>query len=210
MADQLCTKAQVKARLFPAGVSPDTSDDTLIDELIEEISAWVQDYTGRHFIAEIAATYTFDTVAGTVLRVPRGIRSVTTLQVASTHQPDTGGTYVTVPASDYTLRPLAADLPEGWPATEIRISRGTLTGTVSQFVNAQNGAKVTGNFAFAAIPRAIEAVAIDATVAAFQSRKNGASSVMGADDMAMPPWSRFFGRGSPQRGTLDRYRYVPV
>ena len=209
MADQLCTTAQVKARLFPAGTT-DTSDDTLISELIDEVSAWVQGYTGRKLVAEAAATYTFDTEAGYVLRIPRGIRTITSLGVAQTHQPDTGGTYVTVVRADVLLRPLAADAPEGWPPTEVRFSRGTLAGTVSTFARADNGATITGNFGFAAVPKDIEAVAIDAVVAAFQSRRNGASAVMGSEAMPMPEWSRFFGRGSPQRGTLDRYRYPGV
>ena len=209
MADQLCTTAQVKARLFPAGTT-DTTDDTLISEIIDEVSAWVQGYTGRKLVPEAGVTYLFDTEAGYVLRIPRGIRSITSMGVAQTPQPDASGVYVTVPANDRLLRPLTADSPEGWPATEVRISRGALTGTVASFARADNGCTITGNFGFAAIPKDIEAVAIDASVAAFQARKNGASSVMGADDMAMPPWSKFFGRGSPQRGTLDRYRYQSV
>lgn len=207
MADQLCTKAQVKARLFPNGVT-DTNDDTLIDEIIEEVSAWIQGYTGRKFVAETAVTYTFDTQAGYVLRIPRGIRAITSMGVASSHQPDTAGTYTTIPAAERLLRPLTADSPEGWPPTEVRLSRAATT--VTHFSNAENGATITGNFGFATTPKDIEAVAIDATVAAYASRKNGASSAMGADDSPLPPWAKFFGRGSPQRATLDRYRWVTV
>jgi hypothetical protein len=205
----LCDRGQVKARLMPANTTLDTADDELIDELIDQVTAWIEGYTGRRFTPETAATYTFDTSWGRVLRIPRGIRSVTTLGVATGHQPDTGGTYTTVPAGDVLLRPLPADLPDGWPATEVRLSRAS-TGTVPMFVDAENGATITGNFGFASVPKDIEAVCIDAVVAAYQSRKNGASSVLGADDAALPPWSSFFGRGSPQRGTLDRYRYVSL
>lgn len=205
---QLCSVGQVKARLNPSGAVSDTLDDALIAELIEEVSNWIEDYTGRRFTPETAVTYTFDASAGRVLRVPRGIRSITSIGVASSSQPGTGGTYTTGTLADYLLRPLAVDLPSGWPATEVHLS--PLAGTVRWFVEGYNTVTITGNFGFAAVPRSIEAVAIDATVAAYQSRKNGASSVMGADDMAMPPWSKFFGRGSPQRGTLDRYRYVAL
>jgi hypothetical protein len=208
MADQLCTTAQVKVRLFPAGVA-DASDDALISELIDEVSGWVQGYTGRKFLPINSADYYFDTVAGYVLRVPYGIRAVTFLGVASAPQPDTGGTYTTVPAADYVLRPRTQDLPDGWPFQEIRIARAA-TGAVRTFSTAENGAKLTMTAGFAAIPKDIEAVTIDATVAAYQSRKNGASSVIGADMGALPPWSQFFGRGSPQRGTLDRYRILGV
>lgn len=209
MADQLCTLAQVKARIMVAGVS-DTLDDTLIGELIDQVSAWVQGYTGRRFTAEAAATYVFDTHPGYVLRIPHGVRTITSIGIASTHQPDSGGSYTSVPAADILLRPKAQDMPEGWPATEVWISRGTLSGTVARFSEAMNGCTITGNFGWASTPPEIAAVAIDAVVAAYQSRMNGASSVMGADSMALPPWSSFFGRGSPQRGTLDRYRYWAI
>lgn len=209
MADALCTIAQVKARIFPAGVS-DTNDDTLLTELVEEVSGWVEAYTGRKLVPEAGATYRFDTSYGLVLRIPRGIRAITTLKVATSHQPDSGGTYTTVTSADYLLRPKAVDLPEGWPATEVHFYRGAITGSLSRFYDAQNGAEIVGDFGFAATPKDVEAVAIDAVVAAYQSRKNGASSVLGADDQALPPWSRFFGRGSPQRGTLERYRYGSV
>lgn len=205
----LCTIAQVKARLFPAGTT-DTSDDTLFTELVNECSAWIEDYTGRKLGPDNAATYIFDTAAGSVLRVSRGIRTITSMGVSTSHQPDAAGAYTTIPAADRLLRPKAADLPEGWPATEVHIGRGTLAGTVRYYGSYQNGATIAGDFGFAAVPASIESVAIDAVVAAYQSRRNGASSVMGADDMAMPPWNHFFGRGSPQRGTLDRYRWVPV
>lgn len=207
MADKLCTKDQVKARLFPAGPA-DTSDDTLIDELIDQVSDWVGHYTGRKLVPDDAATYVFDTLAGYVLRIPTGIRSITSMGVAVTHQPDAGGTYTTVPAGDRMLRPKAGDLPVGWPPTQVRFSRGTLSGTVSAFGTIENGCTITGNFGFAATPPDVQAVVIDAVVAAYQNRKNGASGVIGADDQAIAPWVRFFSKGSPQRGTLDRYSFV--
>src|SRR5262245_19907386 len=121
MADQLCTTTKVKTRRWIT----DATDDTLISELIDQVSAWIQGYTGRKLVPEAAATYVFDTHAGYVLRIPRGIRTITSMGVASGHQPDSGGTYTTVTAADRLLRPKAEAAPEGWPFTEVRISRGT-------------------------------------------------------------------------------------
>jgi hypothetical protein len=206
---QLATVAQVKGRLFPAGPT-DTTDDVLISELIDEVSDWIEDYTHRKLCPDDAATYVFDTEAGYVLHIPRGIRAVTSMGVATlSHQPDTGGTYTTIPAGDILLRPKAQDAPGGWPYTQVWIS-GAHTGAVATFGTIQNGCTITGNFGFAATPPAIQAVAIDACVAAYQSRKNGASGVIGADDSAVVPWVRFFSKGSPQRATLDRYRHWAV
>ncbi len=205
MADQLCTIAQVKARINPAGVS-DTVDDTLLTELVEQVSDWVQHFTGRKLVPITSTTYVVDTSAGYVLRFPIGVRSVSALTInTQVNQPDTGGTYpTTISAANILLRPSGPDLPIGWPPTQIRLSRAQ---TVT-FGTIENGASVTGTFGFAATPPDIQAVTIDAVVAAYQSRKNGASGVIGADGDAIVPWVSFFSRGSPQRATLERYRYV--
>lgn len=211
MADQLCTSAQVKARLQNAasGVVFSATDTTLISELIDQVSDFIEQYTGRKLVPVSSTTYVFDTVSGYVLRVPIGIRTITSLGVNNlTHQPDSGGSYTTVAATDYLLRPKTQDGPQGWPFMEIQISRGTLAGTISAFGNIQNGATVTGTFGFTATPPDIQSVCIDACVAAFQSRKMGASGVFGADGDAIVPWASFFTRGSPQRATIDRYRFI--
>ena len=176
------------------------SDDALITELVEEVSDWMQHYTSRKFVPETAATYTFDTHEGYVLRIPRGIRTVTTLGLnAMAHQPDSGGSYTTLTATDYLLRPLAVDLPIGWPPTEVRLSGATNY----VFRNVENGATITGNFGFAATPLDIAAVAIDGTVAAYQMRKNGTSGVFGAGADTGVPWWQFT-RASMR--TLNMYR----
>jgi hypothetical protein len=204
---QLVTVAQVKARIGPGIGATDTTDDALISELIAEVSAFIQEYTGRRFTPE-TATYVFDTYGGYVLRVPRGIRAITSMGVNNTqHQPDTGGSYTTVPVADQLLRPKAEAGGVEWPYTEVWISRGALAGTISRFGTVQNGCTITGDFGWAAVPQDIQGVTIDAVVAAYQTRGLGASGVIGADALAVAPWASFFGKGSPQRATMDRYRY---
>lgn len=205
MADQLATITQVKARINPAGVS-DTVDDTLLTELVEQVSDWIQHFTGRKFVPVTSTTYIVDTEEGYVIRFPIGVRTVSALAINTlTHQPDTGGTYPsTIAAANIMLRPSVADLPVGWPATEIRLSRAQ---TIA-FATVENGASVTGTFGFAATPPDIQAVTIDAVVAAYQNRKMGASGVIGADAESIIPWVSFFSSGSPQRATLERYRYI--
>jgi len=203
MADQLCTIAQVKVRLFPAGVT-DTADDTMLTEIVEQVSDWMQHYTGRKFVPDNAATYVMDTMSGYVLRVPRGIRSVTSIGInAMAHQPDSGGSYTTLAAADILLRPSSGDLPLGWPPTEIRLSGATSY----VFRTVENGATVTGNFGFAATPPDIQAVAIDGVVAAYQMRKNGTSGVFGAESDTGVPWWQFT-RASMR--TLNYYRHIGI
>lgn len=201
MADQVVTAVQVKARLEIT----DATDDALIGELIDELTDWMQDITGRKLVPEAGATYYFDTGPGSVIRVPRGIRVVTSLGYASTDQPDAGGVYTAVAAADVLLRPLAVDRKPGWPATEIWI-RGT-TGVLSA---ALNGAKVVGDYGFAAAPPTIQAVALDAIVTAYTSHRGGASDVIGADGSVIFPWAKYFSAGTPQLATVMRYRGVGI
>ncbi len=206
MADQFATASNVKDRV---GIT-DVTDDTMLGLMCDEVTAWMQGYMGRRMIPETAATYVFDTEYGSVLYVSRGIRTITSMGVASTHQPDSAGTYTAIPAADILLRPKAVDAPEGTPFTEVHITRGTLAGTIRYFYRADNGCTITGNFGPAAVPADLRAAAIDAVAAAYAVRRQGASGVIGADDIAAVPWSQFFGRGSPQRATLDRYSWQAI
>lgn len=207
MADQLATTAQVKTRL---GIT-DAVDDSLISELLDQVSDYCQNFTGRKLVPVASTTYVFDTTYGPTLRLGAlGIRSVTSMGVAQTHQPDSAGTYISVPTADILLRPKAQDATNGWPYQEVWLSRGILSGTTRNFADAQNGCTITGTFGFAVTPPEIVSVTIDAVVAAYQARKNGASGVMGSEDGALVPWSNFFGKGSSQYWTLSRYRYVGI
>lgn len=198
MADKLVTEAQVKTRL---GIT-DATDDGLIGELIEQVTDYIQTYTGRQLVATSGVTYVVDTAPGSAIEVPRGIRAVTALSVASSDQPDTGGSYTAIAAADVLLRPAPIDRQPGWPATSILI-RGTYARLGRGWIN---GATVTGDWGFAAVPPAIQAVAIDVVTAAYVVRRQGASGVIGADETAVTPWAAYFAWGSPQRQTLLRYR----
>jgi hypothetical protein len=213
MADQLCTTAQVKARLQGsggAGVTFTAADDTLISELIDQISDNIEDHTHRKLVPVSSTTYVFDTLAGYVLRVPIGIRTITSMGVNNrTNQPDSGGSYTTVPATDYLLRPKTQDAGIGWPYTEVWISRGTLAGTIPYFGTIANGATITGTFGFAVTPPAVVGVAIEAVMAAWQNRK-GPAGTIGMDSDPILAWGSYMSRNSADRMTLDRYRYIPV
>ena len=200
MADQLVTLAQIKTRIFPTGLV-DATDDTLLGELNDQVTDFIQEFTGRHFIAEVAATYIVDTAAGSVIDVKRGIRTVTTLEVASSDQPDTGGTYTAIAAADILLRPSPIDRRPGWPATRILIK-----GNVGRLATALNGARIVGDFGFASVPATVQAVALDAVATAYTARQAGDSDAIGAEASPLAVWARYFARGTVQRDTLERYR----
>lgn len=199
MADQLCTTAQVKAR---AQIT-DAGDDAVISLLIDGVSDWIEDRARRKLVPDNAATYLFDTSEGSIIYVRRGIRSITSLEVATSDQPDTGGTYTTLAASEYTLRPLPAELRVGWPPDTVIIR-----GSSPRLRAALNAARITGNFGFAATPPGIIEVAIDAVVAALATRGDAAAQVIGASGVAVFPWSTYFGEGTAQLATVEGYRGI--
>lgn len=198
MADQLVTLAQIKARLTIS----DATDDTLLGELNDQATDFIQELTGRKFVAEAGATYYVDTAPGSVIRIRRGIRTVTSLSVATSDQPDDGsGTYTAIAAADVVLRPAQMDRKPGWPATEIWI-RGS-TGRLSLAIN---GAKIVGDFGFLAVPPTVQAIALDAIAAAYTAKDAGDSDAIGADASPVAVWARMFAEGTVQRQTLNRYR----
>ena len=202
MADQVCTLAQVKARLTIA----DATDDALIGELIDEVTDWLQDVTKRKLVPEAGGQYLFDTSAGSVINVPRGIRAISLLAVGARDQGDTIGSWqaaATIPAAEFVLRPSPVNRRPGWPAYQVLI-----LGTTGRLGNYLNGAFIEGDYGFATTPPAIQGVAIDAVVAAYRTRKAGASNVIGSERSTVVPWSSYFADGSPQRATVDLYRGV--
>jgi hypothetical protein len=197
VADQLVTLAQVKARLSIT----DTTDDTLLGELIDQASDYIQDIAARKLVPDDAATYVIDTVAGSVIEVRRGIRLVTSLGIAASDQPDTGGTYTAVDLADVLLRPAAMARRPGWPATRILLS-----GSAGRLTTALNGARIVGNFGFASVPPRVQAVALDAVATAYTSRQAGDSDAVGPEASPVAVWARMFAEGTDQRALLDGFR----
>lgn len=198
MADQAVTLADVKLQL-KIDVA-DTTDDAYLTSLIEDVTDWMQERVRRYLVPKAALSFLVDTAAGSTIDVRRyGVRTVTSLGVASSNQPDTGGTYTAVAAADIVLRPPAGQRAFGMPATSIAI-----LGAYARLVDAINGASIVADCGPAATPDRIQRVAADAVVTAYQARKAGGSGAIGADGGAAIEWSRYFSVGSPQLLTLDR------
>ena len=196
MADQLGSLSNIKTRL----TITDATDDALLGSLLDSVSAYVQDRCHRRLLPDNGATYIVDTGAGSAISVPRGIRTVTTLEVAATDQPDTGGTYTAVVAADILLRPSSLFRRTGWPPDTILIR-----GAGARLRQALNGARIVGDFDFATTPLPIANVVEDAVVVAFAARQGGASDAIGAERNAIPSWDDHFSEDSAQGRTLTRY-----
>ena len=158
------------------GVSAGTDDELLLEK-IRQITDEIHHLTGRLFTRSPAsgdAVWTFDADRfGRALSVPKGIASITTLEVATTSQPETAGTYDTVTAGDWFLRPTATDREAGWPATRIELSDQS----AFRFYAGYNTVQVTGALGWDTVPYDIQAIGQRATIASYLSKGSGAGGV---------------------------------
>ena len=149
----------------------DTTSDEDLTEFIDQVSRDILGHTGREFVGSVAdETRLYDvTDYGTTLYLPGGVRSVTTLSLASGDQPDTGGTYTAT--TGYYLRPHEHDRTAGWPATRIELGSG------SWFYYGRSTVQIVGKFGWASVPPDIAGIATSAVVRRFQARQSSSTGV---------------------------------
>lgn len=199
---QYVTTALLKERL---GIT-DSTDDTLLGEIVDETNAWIESYTDRILAPVTSASYLFngyDTRVGrTVLDVWRlGARSVSLLETA----PVRGGTFSTVAATKYLVRPATHDRLDNAPGTSIQLTEGT-------FPTGYENIRVTMTAGFDSIPEDVRAVAIAIAQRWWHGRQTGMVDVVGMDESALSPGSYqqapiLVKTVPPEfRRTLDRYK----
>jgi hypothetical protein len=188
------TTALLKTRL---GVA-DTTDDTALGAICDQVNAYIEMFTGRVLAPITSAAIKLDGDGTSVLRYPKGIRAVTLLEVADY----TGGAYATIPATDYFLRPGPADLRPGWPATRLLLSDRP-AGSHAHFPTGYDTVRMTATTGWAAIPDDITDVALTAATRAWHSAQAGQADIVGTNEMGAPMVSRFF--SARDLGTLRAY-----
>lgn len=209
----ICSLWDVKQALGKTGLT-DTADDEQLLEAIRRVTDDIIEYTGRQFVRQPAsgtATWTEDVGVGggllltgsRTLWFPRGIATLTTLEVATATQPESGGTYTTVTAAEVFLRPTAT-VRGDWPATRIDISDLS----ASYFSRGYNTVRLTGARGWDTVPYRIQAVAERAVVAAFLSKGSGAGGVAAIGPGGGTTILRHI---SPaDRAVLDEYRVIGI
>lgn len=194
----------IKQRLKIAAT--DTTDDELLLEFIRRTATGIMGWTGRRFVRDpLSGTRTFlvdVTCSGRVLRIPRGIATATLLEIATTSQPESGGTYTSALAADWFLRPIEEDRDFGWPATEIVLS-DMATGSVTTFTKGYNAVRWTGAMGWSEIPGDIAAISDGAVIRQYLAKGSGVAQALGGDTFS----SRLLRWISPEdRATLSWYR----
>ena len=181
------------------------TNDELIIEKIRQVGAEIMNYTGRRFVRTPASgttTFLFDITYGCrTLRIPQGIASATVLEVATSTQPESAGTYATVTAAEWWLRPIMAERDYGWPATQVVIS--DVSG--SMFYPGYNTVRVTMALGWDKVPYDVQAIASRAVIGSYMS-KGSPTGIVG------PSGATIMLRNiSPaDRETLDLYRVIPA
>lgn len=170
--------------------------DTSLDEQIIEERGIVQDeietYCHRRFRPDPlygTTTHYFDGSGTSRLHIARGIRSLTSLGIASDDQPSdgTGTGYTAVTVSRVYLDPPTSERDDGWPALWLTLGS---TAEVGYFPPVRHGVKAVGAFGPAASPRAIQGVAVRYTHRRVLARQSGQTGAIGPDaegGFRMPP-----------------------
>lgn len=203
-AGLLCSVYDVRQRL---GIDGTTEDENII-EGIRAVSRLIEHYCQRWLSPRPlngTTTYRFHTEAGYSLHIPRGIRSITSLGIATEDQPDSGGTYAVATSTDYYIDPPVSERTDTIdPGFHVRLRWNG----AAYFADATFGAEITGAFGFASVPYDVQSIAIGATVRGFLSK----GSPSGVNAVAGPSGALVILRdfGPADIAVLDRYRRLAI
>lgn len=168
-----CTVAELKARLWPAGIT-DTTDDAVFDQVITAVSRSIDAKCARRFYATTETRY-FTPEFADLLYV-NDLLSVTTLK--TDENGDRAYEY-TWAATDYDLEPENAAL-DGKPYTRIRTApRGSYTFPVK----ARKGVEITGSFGFASTTPAMVKEACLLQSSRIYKRRDAVFGVIGSAEL---------------------------
>lgn len=196
------TTANLKTRL---GIT-DTTDDTLLGTICDQVNSYIEGVTGRVLAAIGSTTYTFDgheaLENGRCLLVSVGVRAVGLLEVA----PYTGADFVTVPSSDYFIRPSIQNRSlQGEPGWEIWMTDiPSASNTYPYFPPGFNNVRALIAPGWSAIPDEITDLALTTGTRMWNGRRAGQQDIVGTDEFGRPIVSRYL--SARDRATLERYR----
>lgn len=164
----------IKARM---GIT-DTNADAECTAIATAVNDWLESWLGFGAGSGGTAARTYDGDGSDELFIRGGVQAITTLEIAS----ETSGTWSTLAATEYVLRPYSYERPEGWPGWRIRLTdKATTYGT---FTSGYGTVRITpsGGWGFAATPEMLKRIADIAGVRMFQARQSGETLAIGTTD----------------------------
>lgn len=210
---QLCSLYDACQRMF--GTSTTTANNTeMILEIIREVSDEIEDYVGAWLAPRPTNPASTMTLLFDVERLGRslvlengvkrvGIRTLSSLGVATISQPESGGTYTTATVADVMLRPRPT--ADG-PAARLEFLYPAV-GAISFFYPGYNTVSAVGSFGPASVPPRIQAVALAAVTKRFLGKETAATAIQLGPDGGI----RLLADVSPaMRETLTRMRLMAV
>lgn len=174
------------AALIGQGQTFDPADVALQGVICDRVNGYIESATGIVIAPVSSAVYTFDGDGTDCIYYPRGVRSVTLLEIADY----TGGSYTTETATNYVIRPAAHDRIPGFPATEIRLTDQSTQHRT--FPVGYDTVRVTMTTGWAAIPDEVTNLALAVAMRAWNARQSGYQNVDGIDENGRPVIARFF------------------
>ena len=187
----------------------DSTDDAQLTSITGYVNQGIESHTGRALASTTMTNALFDGYSalenGRLLLFPRGVRSVSSVEVATY----TGGTFTTVATSDVFIRPTAQERDPGWPGTELWMTDIPSSSTsVPYFPPGFANIRISGTGGWAAMPDDAINVGYNIAVGIWRGR-----SAQGGDTFAIgPDGQRTFNRylSEEDRMTLDRYRIKSI
>lgn len=193
---------EVKKRLAKSDAYS-ADDNAVLAKLCSAINGWIELKTQRVLSPVDGVTYVFDADAwtddGRRLRLPMGIRNITTLKLAR----GTGETLELIPASEYLLLPRVQSRQAGYPATELLLHNAGGTSPIARVSSGYAIAELVGDVGFEDTPAEIVDIAETAVVRAWHGRQAGQTDIIGSDENGEPIVSRYV--SAKDRDTLRAY-----
>jgi hypothetical protein len=160
----------------------DSTDDEVLDDIVADVNLDIEDMTGRQIGPGTVSGQLldgFDAIEGGLcLEYPKGLRSVSSLEVAST----TGGTFSAVDSGDIYLRPSEHLRQPDWPSFELWLTDIPSSGTaLPVFMPGRDNIRLSADIGWAAIPSTITSAAEVTVMRTFLSNRGG--HVDGSDEL---------------------------
>ena len=170
-----CTVAELNARLWPSGSTPDSTDTTVLEQVITAVSRWIDLFCNTRFYTTDADEVRYYTAEWEDELYCDEIVSITTIETDD----DGDRTYENEwAATDYDLWPYNAGV-DGRSYQSIQI---TPESDYAFPVGVKKGVKVTGKFGWSSVPAAVKEACLLQCERLFL-RKEAPFGVMGNADL---------------------------
>jgi hypothetical protein len=163
----------------------DSTDDAVLSDIIADVNLDVEDLAYRQIGPSTVTNELLDGFdaleGGRCLLYPKGIRTITTLEIATA----TGEDFATVPSTDVFIEPAPYLRQPDWPGFEIWMTdTPTSTNTSSTvFLPGFRNIRLTGEIGWAAIPSTVTSAAETTATRTFLSNRGGDSE--GSDELGV-------------------------